>query len=163
MTDINDLPIIFDRLKVLIKDYLTNLGNYPQIGGRIAFFDEDVYTFYEKAKRYRPDAHIADADMWEIDIELEGDMIYIDLKNKKTVKGSRDWNLVDDILSPGTNSYTSKQRMSFFDRYRQHWKFNRGTRKGIGQEFVTAFDSLLDSAIMDSARQVGEEWRSGRL
>jgi hypothetical protein len=163
MTDLNDLPIIFDRLAELIKDYLTDLGNYPIINGKVAFFDEDVYKFYAKAKRFRPDEHIVDADMWDVSVELEDNMIYIDMKNRKTVSGSRAWNLVDDILSAGTSSYTSKRRMSFFDRYKHQWKFNRYTRKGIGQEFVTGFDALLDSAVMDSARQVGEEWRNGRL
>jgi hypothetical protein len=163
MTDVSDLPILFERLEVLIKSYLTDLGNYPQIEGRVAFFDEDVYRVYEKVKRFRPDSHMVDADLWDVEISLEGDMIYFDIKNRKTVSGTKDWNLVDDILAVGTTSYTGKQRMSFFDRYKQQWKFNRYTRRGIGQGFVTAFDTLLDNAILDSARQVGEEWRDGRL
>ena len=157
------LDAVYDRWSELIRSYLSEMGNYPVINGKLAFFDGDVYYQYVKAKRSRPSERMLQASMWDISIHEAGDEVIFRINNRKEVEGSKSWNLVNDILSVGTSSYVSKKRMSFFDRYKNRWKFNRQESAGIGTEFVTGFNALLNTAILDSARTVGEEWRSGRL
>lgn len=167
-----DLQIVLDRARDIAKDRLSDLRNYPFIGGRIAFFDEDVRLQYLKAsvkgKPMRDMKHMSDSDMWDIRIYQSGDEIKWTVFNSKTVFGNRAWNLKDDILSVGTGRYEinnedRKKRMSFFDRYRNRWNFHRVSRAGIGPHFVNAFNGMINRQIELAIVDAIMEYRQGRL
>jgi hypothetical protein len=156
MSDIDDF---YYTVGEYIKDYLSTLGNYPILYGKIAFFDEESDYKYSSRGRFRDPTHIVERGTWNFNTRHASGMTYFGIYNRKYVGK---WNLVEDILSKGTRPYTSKRRMSFFDRYKSKWKFAM-TRAGIRSNFVTGFNHLLTSALYDSLAKAAADWRNGRI
>jgi hypothetical protein len=156
---LSDVEDFYFAVGEYIKDYLSTLGNYPVIYGKIAFYDEEASFRYSKLGRWRDPSHIIERSSWQFRTRHGSGITYFGIYNKKTVGK---WNLVEDILSVGTSSYTSKKRMSFFDRYKNKWKFAM-TRAGIRSGFVTGFNQLLQDALYDSLSRAADDWRNGRI
>jgi hypothetical protein len=141
-------------------EYLENRDNYPEVDGRIAFFDEESASAYKitKGKMFQPrnrsGAHLI--DLWSVSAYYDAGELVVDVDNNKTVNG---WRLVGrsgknrgvGLLTSGTSYYSIREYntrpMHFYDRYRGVWNYNRYGRRGIRSELIGAFNLLIDEAI----------------
>lgn len=156
------LPSVLRATEELAKLYLSDISRLPIIDGKIAFFDWGVLFHYQKVHRYRPANHLINYGMWDVHLFIVDDKLEYTVKNLKTVSGSREWNLAEDILSKGTHEYTSLGRMGFFDRYRNKWHF-AFRRGGIRSAFVTGWNKFVSDAVNDALAKVLSDYSKGRI
>jgi hypothetical protein len=162
---------IREHVEIYTLEYLQNRDHYPEVDGKIAFFDEESASAYKitKGKPFQPrnkgGAHLI--DLWTVSAYYDGNKLIVDVDNNKTVNG---WRLVGragknrgaGLLTSGTSYYSIREAntrpMHFYDRYRGVWNYNRYGRKGIRSELIGAFNLLIEEAIDYGMTKAAEEY-----
>jgi hypothetical protein len=163
---------VLRRAEQLAINYLSDINYYPTLNGNIMFVDSGEYAFYKGkilpgAKGRSNSGRFIDPEMWIIHMynDYQGNVKY-NFGNRKMVQGeTKSFNLFK-LLYHGTSYYHALyegKRMSFYDRYRKHWNWNRYGRRGIGAPFTTELEALVKKACEDAIEQATKDFLNGRV
>lgn len=162
---------VLRRAEQLAINYLSDINYYPTLNGNVMFVDSGDYSFYKgkvlpQALKRNETGRFISPEMWIVRMhnDYNGEVKYT-FGNRKMVEGeSKSFNLFK-LLYHGTSYYRtpSGKRMSFYDRYRKHWNWNRYGRRGIGAPFTTELEALVRKACEDAIEQATKDYVNGRV